>query len=321
MMAEEIVTTGKCDMRAAGGLRRVAPVRQWHDSLSGAADHGTDVAAPVRRFQGIGPAISQPPLRESVLAIHLGGAKRVTRLRGRNREVRDVETGSVTVMPALEPNRWSTEGPVDFAHLTLSLGLLRQIAVEEFDREPRELQLVGVIGAQNATITACLQALLDDAARPSAGRLYRESLLMAISFNLVRHYSTLSATLPVAALGAQSGRPARGGLAGWQIRRVIDFMQANIAEDFSIDGGLIGLTGLSRAQFFRAFRQSTGASPHAFLTDLRLDQARQLLQATDLPVEAIARGVGLQRGQLAEAFRKRFDISPTGCRRARRRLP
>ena len=295
---------------------------QWHACLAGSPlpAGGTDSpAAALRRFRDIAPDIDQPPLRENLLAMHLGGAKRVTRLRGRNREVHDVEQGSVTVMPALTPGRWSTQGPVDFAHLTLSLGLLRQVAVEEFDRDPRDLQLLDRIGYRDALIETCFSALLSDMERPQAGQLYRESLLTAISFNLVRQCSTLSPSLRSSAR-AYPAPLAKGGLASWQTRRVVDYMHANLARDISIDGELVQLTRLSRAQFFRAFRQSIGCSPNAYLQQLRVRQARQLLQVTDIPVASVAAAVGLSTVQLADAFRRSLGASPTTYRRAWSRL-
>ena len=170
----------------------------WHAGLARLSQRAGETppcAFVPRRFRDIAPDIDQPPLRENLLAIHLGGAKRVTRLRGRNREAHDVEQGSVTVMPALTPDRWSTQGPVDFAHLTLSLGLLRQVAVEEFDRDPCDLQLVDRVGHRDALTETCFGALLPDMARPQPGRLFRGSLLSAISFSLVQQCSTLSRSL------------------------------------------------------------------------------------------------------------------------------
>lgn len=292
----------------------------WHAGLADPpqrVDETTPGAVVLRRFRDIAPDIDQPPLRENLLAIHLGGAKRVTRLCGRNREVHDVEQGSVTVMPALTPGRWSTQGPVDFAHLTLSLGLLRQVAVEEFDRDPRDLQLLDRVGHRDALIETCFGALLSDMERPQPGQLYRESLLSAISFNLVQQCSTLSQSLRSSARASPT--PAKGGLAGWQMRRVVDYMHAHLARDISIDGELVRLTGLSRAQFFRAFGQSLGCSPNAYLGQLRLRQARQLLQATDMPAASVAAAVGLSTAQLADSFRRSFGTSPTTYRRARSR--
>ncbi len=286
---------------------RVITAQAWHAGLAG----GLPVTATLRRFSGGHPTIEQPPLRENVLALHLGGAKRVTRRRCGRTESHDVSAGSVTVMPSLEPNHWSTEGPIDFAHLVLSPGLLRQTAAEEFDRDPRDLELLDRVGSHHAVIESCLMALLADLDRPSPGRLYRDSLMAVIAFSLVHDCSTLSASTRVASPGAGS----RGGLASWQTRRVVDYMQAHLAEDIGIDTDLRGLTGLGRAQFYRAFRKTTGFSPHAYLNDLRVNDARRLLQNTGMPVGDVAEAVGLSRTHLLRLYQRRFGIAPATDRR------
>ena len=108
----------------------------------------------------------------------------------------------------------------------------------------------------------------------------------------------------------------RGGLPGWRLRRVIDFMTENLGRDIDVDE-LVSRCGLSRAQFFRAFRQSTGQTPHRYLVGLRLDQARDLLESSNMPVADVARAVGMgSNAGFARLFRQRFGDQPSRYRRA-----
>ena len=285
----------------------------WHARLGAASIQGRiecEDEPVLLRFRDIDGRIDQPALRENVLALHLGGPKRVTRLRGRARDIFDVDECGLTTMPAGEAFRWCTEGPVDFAHLTLSDRLLRRIVQEEFDRDPDVIRLRAVVNADEPEIRALFRLLLADLERPMPAGLYRESLLTVLSFHLVRRFSTLPE--PVGADRPPSR--AAGGLAGWQLRRVTDYMRAHLAEPVRL-ADLVALTGLSRAQFFRAFGHSTGRSPHAFLTDLRVTQARALLRDTRLPVARVAEAVGLDIRQLSASFRKRFGAPPGSIRR------
>ncbi len=292
--------------------RHRAPVAagQWHAGLAEPSLRGTlglDPPLVLLRFRGIGASITQPALAETVLAIHLGGPKRITRAQGRSRRVFDVDENALTIMPALQAYQWRTEGPVDFAHITLTQDFLARIAIEEFDRAPDRLRLRPVVGAGDALASALCHALLAECAAPAAGRLYRESLLVALGCHLARRFSDPSIpwTRPA---------PAKGGLAGWQLARVTEHMQSRLAEDFDLSV-LVALTGLSRAQFFRAFNRSLGRSPYAHLTDLRVRRATELLAGTRLPVGAVAASVGLPLAQLGVAFRKRRGVSPTAYRR------
>ncbi len=291
---------------------------QWHDQLAepfrrGPLDALGQVA--VVRYRNIDHRLDQPPLLENLLSIHLGGAKRVTRWCGRHHSVHDVALKSLTIMPARHSCRWSTEGPIDFAHIVFGHGLLSQVAIEEHDRYPFDLALRDGVGIVDKTVRTLFSALLDDLDRPEAGQLYRESLLTVLSYHLVRDYSTLSLSNRQGLTGRSRISPSRGGMSGWQLRRVVEFMHGHMVEDIRLID-LVALTGLSRAQFFRAFTVSTGFSPFAFLTELRLQSVLQLLKSTNLALSAVAAGVGLTQAQLYSLFRRRMGMSPSAYRQS-----
>ena len=75
------------------------------------------------------------------------------------------------------------------------------------------------------------------------------------------------------------------GWADWQVKRVTDYMREFLDRDIGLDE-MAALVGLSRFHFATAFRQATGASPHHYLTALRMTQARagKLLSQPDLPI-------------------------------------
>lgn len=73
---------------------------------------------------------------------------------------------------------------------------------------------------------------------------------------------------------------------------------------------------LSLRTFNRRFVDETGRTPRAWLIDQRVDRARELLESTDLDVDAIATEVGLGTGaSLRSHLRDRVGVSPTAYRR------
>jgi AraC-like DNA-binding protein len=73
---------------------------------------------------------------------------------------------------------------------------------------------------------------------------------------------------------------------------------------------------LSVFHFARAFKQSEGTTPHAFVLERRLAKARDLLTATDLPLSQIAFTVGFaDQSHLARRFRQMAGVSPGQFRR------
>ncbi|MEU3789230.1 GlxA family transcriptional regulator [Streptomyces fructofermentans] len=74
---------------------------------------------------------------------------------------------------------------------------------------------------------------------------------------------------------------------------------------------------MSRRSFARRFTAATGTTPHAWLRNLRLGRAEELLETTDLPVEEIARRVGYgSAAVLREQFVRRRGVPPSSYRRA-----
>ena len=70
--------------------------------------------------------------------------------------------------------------------------------------------------------------------------------------------------------------------------------------------------GVSVATLHRAFRAELGTTPLAWLTARRLERARELLEATDLTIEAVARNSGFSSAaNLRERFRVATGLTPT----------
>jgi AraC family transcriptional activator FtrA len=73
---------------------------------------------------------------------------------------------------------------------------------------------------------------------------------------------------------------------------------------------------MSPRNFIRRFREATGLTPLDWLIDARLGRARELLEATDLPVEEIARQCGFgAAATLRHHFRRKLHLSPLEYRR------
>ncbi|MBL7406455.1 helix-turn-helix transcriptional regulator, partial [Escherichia coli] len=65
---------------------------------------------------------------------------------------------------------------------------------------------------------------------------------------------------------------ARRNAGDWRIRRTIARVRAEPGAMLGTEA-LAREAGLSRAQFYRLFEQSTGAPPHVFLNAIRIEQA------------------------------------------------
>ncbi len=74
---------------------------------------------------------------------------------------------------------------------------------------------------------------------------------------------------------------------------------------------------MSERNFLRHFKAATGTSPHDWLTGIRVQHARELLESTRLPIDRIAEQCGFGTATtLRHHFRLRLGRSPAAYRRS-----
>jgi transcriptional regulator GlxA family with amidase domain len=79
---------------------------------------------------------------------------------------------------------------------------------------------------------------------------------------------------------------------------------------------LVRLSGLAERSFKRRFQQATGMSPLEYVHTLRLEEAKQMLEASDKPIEAIANEVGYEdAGFFSRLFKRQVNLSPAQYRK------
>ncbi|WHM40931.1 AraC family transcriptional regulator [Streptomyces sp. BPTC-684] len=137
-----------------------------------------------------------------------------------------------------------------------------------------------------------------------ADSLYAQSLVQALGAHLVKTSTSRAVPLP----------PATGGLPPRRLNRVLDHMHTCLAERLTLEQ-LAAVADVSTSHFTRAFRASTGQSPHQYLLGLRLEQARRALLATDAPLAAIAQRCGFaDQSHLTRSLRRYTGLTPKALR-------
>lgn len=75
--------------------------------------------------------------------------------------------------------------------------------------------------------------------------------------------------------------------------------------------------GINRSYLSNIFKREMKMSPQAFLIQVRLERAAQLLRGSDMPVGHIAAAVGYNDAlSFSKAFKQKYNISPTEYRAA-----
>ena len=215
--------------------------------------------------------------------------------------------GTVTVIPAGSSSRWDIYQPLSVVQLYVPQATLARVAREAATAAPGEL---AERTAHPDAITARLLLSATDALEGNAAldALFRHQLTDLLATRLVAAYA-----------GAQPrAQPLMGGLSPKVLARAIERLRSNSDADVSL-AALAADAGVSRFHFCRAFKESTGLSPHAWLRQHRLEQAMSMLRDTNASVVSIAAALGYSsQTAFAAAFRKLTGETPSEWRRRMR---
>src|SRR5271167_4428754 len=140
----------------------------------------------------------------------------------------------------------------------------------------------------------------------SVHRLYVEALGVLMAHELIRLHS-----------GEPAAKPqVRGGLAAWQERTVVAYIEDHLAEPISL-ATLSQQARLSPYHFSRAFKQSFGVPPHRFHASRRIERAKTLLAKPAQSVTEIAFTVGFcEASSFTASFRRETGLTPSSYRRS-----
>jgi AraC-like DNA-binding protein len=130
---------------------------------------------------------------------------------------------------------------------------------------------------------------------------------------------TLAACIDFLRLGREPSERAGSRLPPRQLRRVTDYVIDHLSEAVRLKE-LAALTGLSQSQFGRAFKASTGLSPHQWQLNARIAKAQELLLSGGLPLSEIALLTGFaEQSHFTRVFKSVTGASPAAWRREHRR--
>ena len=119
-------------------------------------------------------------------------------------------------------------------------------------------------------------------------------------------------------------RPAplrRGGLAAWQVRRALRYVDDHLGAKVDIEG-LCAAIGLSRSHFSRAFKIRLGASPMAYVAVRRIERAKALMVSSTQRLADVALVCGFSdQSHLNRHFRRVVGMSPGQWRRSSPEAP
>jgi AraC family transcriptional regulator len=166
----------------------------------------------------------------------------------------------------------------------------------------RSIEIVPKHVVTDNRLTHLLFALDAERARGySAGKLFVDCIETALANLLITSFNAF----------APRSIPRKGGMAPRVLRRVIEFMHANLHKQIGLKD-LAECAGLSLSHFSLQFRASTNQSPHQYMLRLRIDRSKELLTDSRLSVLDVGLEVGFRNQQhFATVFRNSVGVPPS----------
>lgn len=302
-------TTGPANVRNVSqpvrDISRVIPVETVYSS----AQHAWRTIQ-ASRFRYATEGFYLPGFASHAVVIHLGPtAELAERAEGQLYEAL-VRAGDVSVVPAgLESEWWWDGKQVDRLHTYLDTELLDEVAMEAGINADR-LEVLNSVATRDPLLQQTGMALVQELESGGlAGKAYAESLAGVMALHLLRRHSSL---------GRRAFRrldsEGVGKLSASSLRKATDYIGDNLSDDLSLTK-IAAAADLSPYYFARAFKRSTGLSPHQYVLRSRISRAKDLLVGTDLPVGEIAMRVGFATpSHFAQQFRRIVGMAPSDLR-------
>jgi AraC family transcriptional regulator len=207
--------------------------------------------------------------------------------------------GNLCLTPAGQAVGAYWKKPIDNMGIILKPDFVKNTAVE--NRFSGDFEFKEVYKSKDSLIQQIGFALLEESTSESpAGKLYADSLIQTLTLHLLKNYTSANSVQ----------ENLCGGLSGYKLRRVQEFINANLEEDLSL-AEIAEVADLSQFHFARAFRKSTNLTPQQYLMQQRIECAKELLAKDELPIVEISLLTGFKnQSHFTTLFRKFTKFTP-----------
>lgn len=208
--------------------------------------------------------------------------------------------GDIAIIPAGIAHRCSWDTPAQFMVLALEPTLLQQLGQDWVNPDQIEL-MPQFMSESDGFVQGIFSTLKGEAEIGGMGSgLLVDSLKTALGIHLLRHYCATQPRL----------FSYTRGLSQTQLALVTDYINDHLHQDLKL-AEMAAIVQISPYHFLRLFKQRMGITPHQYILQRRIDQAKYLLQHSELNIAEIAVRTGFcDQSHLTRSFKRNLGITP-----------
>jgi len=202
------------------------------------------------------------------------------------------------LVPAGASGSWEDQIPCDMIAVRLSPALVSSTA-EALALPSGHADLAPRLGARDPLVEHVVRAIAAELEAPApAGRIYADSLAVALTTRLLQNFAAI-------------GAAGRQTLSKPQVRRIVEFVEANLDGELSLEQ-LAEVAGMSIPHLTTLFRRTMGQSAHSYVMERRVQRARTLLLERRLTIAEVALETGFaHQSHLARWMRRLLGVTPS----------
>lgn len=161
------------------------------------------------------------------------------------------------------------------------------------------------IASQDPLLGQLARTLADEVRDRTADRLLADCLIAAVALRVVQRFAP----------GIPRERPDPSSA---RLRRAVDYIEAHLDRELTL-AELAGVACLSPFHFSRCFKRAFGVGPHRYLTQRRVERAKEMVLRSGQSLAAVAQAVGFaDQSHFTAAFRRETGTTPGRFREAAR---
>lgn len=251
------------------------------------------------------PVHETPEYCFPVHTISIGLRYEATEFKANRRVYKDFFPGNIAIWPANESLSTQAYGNAEFMLLSLDPSLLALVTDEVLSIAQIEI-MSQVFGHDPLIYYMGLELKRELEFAGTDSYLYAESMATALATHLIRRYATRKAVI----------KNYSGGLTPHKLKTALAYIHEHLDQTLSL-AEMAAVVQMSPHYFASLFKQSTGLAPYQYVTQCRIERAKQLLMQPELTIVEVCHQIGFQnQSHFTKVFREHTATTPKAYRNA-----